>query len=140
MNLSPRNSFETWAEVVSGTSENWSLTEKNAVKRLKDEITYSINEKAGVIKSMNERLKSAYEELDTFSYTVSHDLKSPISAIFGYAQVIAGDKLADNKWGTVANRIERRADKMNLIINEILGCSRIERSEIGYKTINARFN
>ena len=53
MNLSPRNSFETWAEVVSGTSENWSLTEKNAVKRLKEEITHSINEKAGVLKSMN---------------------------------------------------------------------------------------
>jgi len=28
---------------------------------------------------------------------------------------------------------------MNLIINEILGYSRIERSEIGYKTVNARF-
>ena len=53
MNLSPRSSFETWAEVVSGTSENWSLTEKNVVKRLKEEITYSINEKAGVLKSMN---------------------------------------------------------------------------------------
>jgi len=53
MNFSPRNSFETWAEVVSGTSENWSLTEKNAVKRLKEEITHSINEKAGVLKSMN---------------------------------------------------------------------------------------
>ena len=53
MNLSPRNSFKTWAEVVSGTSENWSLTEKNAVKRLKEEITYYINENAGVLKSMN---------------------------------------------------------------------------------------
>ena len=139
MNLSPRRSFETWAEVVSGTSENWSLTEKNSVKRLKEEITYSINEKAGVIKSMNERLKSAYEELDTFSYTVSHDLKSPISAILGYAQIIAGDKSADNKWGTIASRIESRADQMNLMINEILEYSRIGRSEIEYKTINARF-
>lgn len=138
MNLSPRRSFETWAEVVSGTSENWSLTEKNAVKRLKEEITYSINEKAGVIKSMNERLKSAYEELDTFSYTVSHDLKSPIAAILGYAQIIAGDKSTDNKWGTIASRIESRADKMNLMINEILEYSRIGRSEIDYKTINTR--
>lgn len=138
MNLSPRRSFETWAEIVSGTSETWNLTEKNAVKRLKEEITYSINEKAGVIKVMNERLKSAYEELDTFSYTVSHDLKSPIAAILGYAQVIAGDKSADNKWGNIAARIESRANKMNLMINEILEYSRIGRSEIDYKTINTR--
>jgi len=60
-------------------------------------------------------------------------LKSPISAILGYAQVIAGDKLADNKWGTVANRIESRVDKMNLMINEILEYSRIGRSEIEHK-------
>lgn len=138
MNLSPRRSFETWAEIVSGTSETWNLTEQNAVKRLKEEITYSINEKAGVIKIMNERLKSAYEELDTFSYTISHDLKSPIAAILGYAQVIAGDRSADNKWSTIAGRIESRADKMNLMINEILEYSRIGRSEIDYKTINIR--
>jgi chemotaxis family two-component system sensor kinase Cph1 len=33
----------------------------------------------------------AYEELDTFSFTISHDLRSPLSSIRNYCELLSGD-------------------------------------------------
>src|SRR5690606_19054561 len=70
LQICPRNSFEEWSETVTGTSQNWSAEEINSVLRLKDEVVYAINHKAGAIRQLNERLQHAYEELDAFSYTI----------------------------------------------------------------------
>ena len=70
LQISPRHSFEVWSETVSGVSTSWTIAEMNAVIRLKEEINYTINLKAGAIRVMNERLKEAYAELETFSYTI----------------------------------------------------------------------
>lgn len=138
MHMSPRRSFDLWSETVSGTAASWTNEELISVAKLKEEITYAVNEKAGTIRVMNEKLRQAYEELDTFSFTISHDLKSPISAIKGYAQVLGADQTIGERWRRVAERIEDRADKMNQMINEVLDYSRIGRSEIIYQTINVR--
>ena len=74
--ISPRHSFEAWAQQVSEKSEPWSAEDIKSASRLKTEVTYAINQKAGAIRMLNDRLKQAYEELDTFSYTISHDLKN----------------------------------------------------------------
>lgn len=137
LTISPRQSFDAWAETVSGTSESWTAEEVSSVMRLKEEITYAVNEKAGAVRAMNEKLRHAYEELDTFSYTISHDLKAPISAIKGYAQLMGSDKTLGQRWHRIAERIEDRADKMNLMINEVLEYSRIGRSAVAGKKIDA---
>jgi chemotaxis family two-component system sensor kinase Cph1 len=137
MNISPRHSFEAWLQTVSGTSEDWSAEEIRSVVRLKEEITYAINQKAGAIRQLNEKLRMAYEELDTFSYTISHDLKNPIASIKAYAKLLERDPSINEKAQKMLDRIADRADKMNLMINEVLEYTRIGRSEIGYRNVNA---
>jgi chemotaxis family two-component system sensor kinase Cph1 len=134
--ISPRHSFSAWSENVSATSEKWSIEEIKSATRLKEEIIYDIHSKAGAIRALNEKLRQAYEELDTFSYTISHDLKNPITAIKGYAQVLAMDKTLNESTTRVLYRISERADKMNLMINAILEHSHISRSDIEFKKIN----
>ena len=135
--LTPRKSFESWSQAVAGKSDKWDVEEIKSVTNLKDEILHAINVKAGAIRILNDRLKEAYEELDTFSYTISHDLKNPITAIKSYAQLLALDSTMDNNTKKVVDRIEERVDKMNSMIDDILNYSRIGRLAITYKKVNA---
>ncbi|MFD0795746.1 ATP-binding protein [Mucilaginibacter litoreus] len=128
--LSPRNSFEEWSQTVTATSANWTNEEIKSVIRLRSEIAYALNQKAGAIRLLNEKLKQAYEELDTFSFTISHDLKNPISAIKSYAQILMRDKELKPQAMKALERINAGADKMNNMIQEVLEYSRIGRSEL----------
>lgn len=130
MGISPRKSFEEWIETVSGTSVSWSSEEIKSTSRLREEITYAINQKAGAIRQLNEKLRLAYEELDTFSFTISHDLKNPLSTIKSYSQILSRNGNLDPKARQIVERITVGADKMNLMINEVLGYSRLGRAEI----------
>jgi len=137
MNISPRHSFEAWTQTVLGKSVHWTAEEIKSVTRLKEEVTYAINIKANAIRVLNERLRQAYDESETFSYTISHDLKNPIASIKGYAQLLIKDKMVMDRGQKMMERIVERADQMNLMINAVLDYSRIGRSELVYRKINA---
>ncbi|MDN3547837.1 ATP-binding protein [Mucilaginibacter aquaedulcis] len=128
LNISPRQSFEVWSEQVSGSSETWSKQDTLAVNLLRQEIEHAVTLKADAVKLLNESLRLAYEELETFSYTISHDLKSPIASIKGYAQLLARDQSIIERGKEMAQRIADRADQMNLMIGAILDYSRIGKS------------
>ncbi|MBC7615755.1 MAG: GAF domain-containing protein [Pedobacter sp.] len=138
MKISPRNSFKEWSQTVTGTSMNWSSEEISSMLRLKVEITYAINQKAGAIRLLNEKLQQAYDELDTFSYTISHDLKNPIAAIKSYAQLLGRGKTIGEREQVFLVRIADKADQMNLMINAVLNYSRIGRSDFEYITIDTK--
>jgi chemotaxis family two-component system sensor kinase Cph1 len=127
-NISPRQSFEVWSEHVSGSSAAWSKQDTFAVNLLQQEIEHAVTLKADAVKLLNESLRLAYEELETFSYTISHDLKSPIASIKGYAQLLARDQSTIERGKEMAQRIADRADQMNLMIGAILDYSRIGKS------------
>jgi len=129
MKISPRHSFEAWSQQVSGKSEPWNDEDIKSAIRLKTEVTYAINQKAGAIRTLNEKLKQAYEELDTFSFTISHDLKNPLSTIKGYSQILTRDKSLEPKTQEVLSKITGKVDKMNSMINEVLEYSRIGRAD-----------
>ena len=133
--ISPRNSFREWSETVTAKSENWASEEINAALRLRDEILYAVNLKAGAIRLLNEKLRLAYEELNTFSYTISHDLKNPIAAIKGFAQLMLTDKTHNSGALTMLDLIVGRADQMTFMINAILNYTQMEKSMISIQKI-----
>lgn len=135
LNISPRHSFEVWSQLVSATSSAWSKQDIRAVNLLREEINDAENLKAGAVKLLNESLRLAYEELETFSYTISHDLKSPIASIKGYAQLLVRDQAIIERGHQMAQRIADRADQMNLMIGAVLDYSRIGKSKMQFDTI-----
>lgn len=128
--ISPRNSFEAWSQEVSGKSMPWNDEEIKSVSRLRAEVSYAITQKAGAIRMLNERLKQAYEELDTFSFTISHDLKNPLSTIKGYAQMLSKTSALEGRAQDVLSKIDGKVDRMNAMINEVLEYSRIGRLDL----------
>jgi chemotaxis family two-component system sensor kinase Cph1 len=130
VHLSPRKSFEIWSETVIGKSKSWNREEIKAVKRLKEEIVYTVNLKANQIRQLNEKLQKAYQELDTFSYTISHDLKTPLSTIKGFSQILKREKGLTPHASKIVDRILASTDKMNHMIKEVLEYSRINQGEL----------
>lgn len=74
-----------------------------------------------------QKLLEKNAELERFAYTVSHDLKSPLITIKGYAGALERD-LANGRHDRLAGDLKRvatAADKMNELLNDLLELSRI---------------
>ncbi len=135
MDLSPRMSFQAWSQSVLSTSNNWSMEELDAVNALQQEVLRAVNVKAGAIEMINESLRKAYDELDTFSFTISHDLKGPLTAVKSYAQVLSLDADISESSKVMLRRIIVKADQMDQMMNAILHYSHLAKSEIPTKKI-----
>ncbi len=94
---------------------------------------------AAAFASMVDRLSTAYgdlaaanKELESFSYSVSHDLRTPLRAIDGFSQILIDEyrgKL-DDEGQRLLNVVRDNAVRMGLLIDDILRYSRTGRQEL----------
>ena len=94
--------------------EKRTLDLKKINKKLKLEI--------GERKKANRQLEERNEELDAFSHTVAHDLKNPLGAIMGFAELLFDDysELSKGVILKYINTILKSSNKMQQIINSLL--------------------
>jgi signal transduction histidine kinase len=79
--------------------------------------------------SLIRELESKNAELERFSYTVSHDLKTPLITIRGFLGILAKD-LAEgrtDRWRADFARVTGAADMMERLLSELLRLSRVSR-------------
>jgi light-regulated signal transduction histidine kinase (bacteriophytochrome) len=84
------------------------------------------------------QLEAANKELESFSYSVSHDLRAPLRAIDGYARMILkkqADKFDDDTKERF-NVIRRNVDKMGTLIDNLLAFSRLGRQSLSRSVLN----
>lgn len=112
------------------------ITERDITKQKKtdEEIRQlNIDLKKNVV-----QLQETNKELESFSYSVSHDLRAPLRAINGFAQIIT------NKYGVEfdgeLNRlfgvVKNSAVKMGNLIDDLLQFSRVGRAAVSKSTVN----
>ncbi len=83
-------------------------------------------------------LETAYKELEAFSYSVSHDLRRPLTVINGYSQVIlemCGRALGERCRGHV-QEIYDGTLRMNELIDALLTFSRLAHTELKRETVD----
>ncbi len=86
----------------------------------------------------NNDLIVANKELETFSYSVSHDLRAPIRAINGYSSIlqeIYSGKMDSEGLGALQS-IKHNSKRMGELIDDLLAFSRLGRKEISVAEIN----
>jgi PAS domain S-box-containing protein len=85
-----------------------------------------------------EQLINVNKELESFSYSVSHDLRAPLRAINGYANMIVEDynKVLDEEGKRLLEVVQYNAKKMSTLIDDLLAFSRLGKKEIEKTTID----
>ncbi|GAB3914293.1 ATP-binding protein [Larkinella knui] len=136
--LHPRKSFEAWLQTVRNTSEPWKDAEISVAIKLREDILQVVARKANDVRQLNERLRTAYEELDAFSYTVSHDLRTPLSSIRCYAEIIMEEQgpAMDEDTRVMFQKILDSTERMRSLIRHILYYSRMGRTELNFKKLD----
>jgi PAS domain S-box-containing protein len=86
------------------------------------------------------QLAQANKELESFSYSVSHDLRAPLRAIDGFASIIIEDfaKQFPEDAQEYLNRIRLNATRMGTLIDDLLALSRLSRLELEKTTISLK--
>lgn len=83
-------------------------------------------------------LKASNEELQKFSYSVSHDLRAPLRSIDGFSQALleSYEQELDETGKHYLQRVRRSSQKMGYLIDDILKLSRISRAELNITEID----
>jgi light-regulated signal transduction histidine kinase (bacteriophytochrome) len=83
-------------------------------------------------------LKAANKELETFSYSVSHDLRAPLRSIDGFSQALledCHDQLNESGYDHL-RRIRTATQKMGQLIDDLLTLSRVIRSDMHREAVD----
>ena len=85
-------------------------------------------------------LQTANKELESFSYSVSHDLRAPIRAIDGFTRKLADeyDKVLDDEGKRLLNIVLNNTKNMGQLIDDLLSFSRFSRKKVEQRDINMK--
>jgi PAS domain S-box-containing protein len=90
------------------------------------------------VKERTAQLEATNKELEAFAYSVSHDLRAPLRAIDGYLHILIEEYPAslDDQALMYLGNARSAAQKMNLLISDLLTLSRLSRSELHYSEVD----
>ena len=98
------------------------VTQRKQMEDLLSKQAVELQERASQLEEIN-------KELESFSYSVSHDLQAPLRAIDGFSRKLErvyGDKL-DKEAGRLIDVIRSNTKKMGFLINDLLSFSRVQK-------------
>jgi signal transduction histidine kinase len=107
----------------------WVIRSYLAERRASDQQLTLLNSELG---QRNQALSHVNEELESFTYSVSHDLRQPLRAINGYSQMMREEFSAvlDKEGHRLLDRIQQNARQMGQLIDDLLSFSRLSRTEM----------
>ncbi|EQA64445.1 sensor histidine kinase [Leptospira alexanderi] len=115
--------------------QNWSIY-KESQRRQKAESVLEVSNKN--LKTYSERLERSNKDLEAFSYSVSHDLRSPIRGILGFSKILLedyGTELGEES-RRIVNIIIQSSENMGELIDDLLEYSRLGRKEPIFSIVN----
>ncbi|CAG9260406.1 ATP-binding protein [Paraburkholderia caribensis] len=138
--LSPRESFETWTETVRGRSSPWRQAELEIAVEFRTALLGIVLGRAEELAQLALELGRANQELEGFSYTVSHDLRAPLRHIVGFADLLRemdSAKLSDRGRHFV-ERIIGAARFGGKLVDDLLAFSQMGRAALRPQSIDLR--
>jgi PAS domain S-box-containing protein len=111
------------------------ITELKSSQRALAELNASLEQK---VKERTQQLEQVNSELESFTYSVSHDLRAPLRIIDGFADIMLSDfsNKLDDEGIRALNIIKNNARRMGQLIDDLLNLSRYSRKEPVLSLVN----
>ncbi len=132
LRLGPVNNFELMAHRKDGRSV-WLTTNVFPITDAEGNINFlSAALDITELKKRDEQLRDANKQLESFSYSVSHDLRAPLRLVSGYASMLEEDYLdkLDDEGRKMVRTIQKGVNRMNKLIDDLLDFARLGRNDI----------
>jgi PAS domain S-box-containing protein len=131
-----KDGSQFWANVVitpliddNGTLIGFSKVTRDLTTRMQTDKTLRESQVA---------LKKAYDELESFSYSVSHDLRAPLRSMDGFSDILLatiGEQLDEKSRGYL-QRIRESSQRMAQLIDDLLNLSRLSQEPLNIKPVS----
>ncbi len=110
---------------------NRKLNQSSAQIAWKDQLIEQREEENRYLEKLSSELKEANSDLQTFNYSISHDLKSPLRAINGYTEILFAkyDYRMDGEDRDIFAAIKNSIRRVDALINGLLMLSRADKKE-----------
>ncbi len=107
------------------------IAERVRIEKARDQLIADLEQQAN-------ELSAANKELESFSYSVSHDLRSPLRIIDGYSQILEedySDRLDEDGRDNI-KVIRQQCRHMGELINDLLELARINKAEMSHERVD----
>ncbi len=113
------------------------ISERKAAERAIQELNDDLERR---VAERTEKLRETNAELESFSYSVSHDLRAPLRAVDGFAKMLSldYDERLDDEGRRYLSRIRAGAQQMGQLIDGLLAFSRLQRQSMAWQPVHMR--
>jgi PAS domain S-box-containing protein len=104
-----------------------------SARRAAEEKLRELNENLeSLVQEKTADLRRSLQEMDTFSYSVAHDLRAPLRTIIGFSEIVLSDYSAhlDDNGRRQLDRISAAGKRMALLIDGLLNLARLSRGKL----------
>ncbi|WP_141733229.1 ATP-binding protein [Oligoflexus tunisiensis] len=128
--LTPRKSFEIWKEALHMRAEPWQAWELESADDLRRGVVDVIQHKEmqkinAALEARSANLEKLNQAKDDFLAVVSHELRSPLNVIVGYAELLRFEEQGTPEFDHAIDAITRNAKTQAQLIADLLDVSRI---------------
>ncbi len=138
LTLTPRKSFELWKQKVTGHSLPWLKCEIQQIIEFRNLLVDIIFKQSNELMELNIELQRSNEELESFAYIASHDLKEPLRGIYNYSYLLLEDyeQILNEDGSRKLNMLMTLTKRMEKLMDALLYYSRLGRQELHLETID----
>jgi signal transduction histidine kinase len=106
--------------------------------RSREEVQQYAKQLEQAIHRHTQECEAASRDLETFVYSISHDLREPLRAIQSYTHILLEDHLdqLDSEGVICTQRIADNAARMNTLIQDLLTYSRLGQTTLSFQTVD----
>lgn len=128
------NEYQT-SSLLSYTGNIGATIERHQTQVMLKEMNETLEQR---VRKRTEKMREALQELESFSYSVSHDLRAPLRAIGGFTQVLVEEYKSqmDEQAQHYLGIIEKGSKQMSQLIDDLLNFSRTGRKNLEVSTVN----